>query len=470
MESIMTKVTRFAPSPTGSLHIGGVRTALFNFVYSKQQKGKFLIRIEDTDAERSTREFESNILKGLADMGIVPDETPVRQSERSELYQNAIAQIIDSGKAYYCECSRERLDEMRSTQQANGLKPQYDGKCRNLNLNKSEKSVLRLKTPQEGELIFHDLVRGEVMFQNSELDDLILVRSDGTPTYHFCNVIDDHDQGVTNVIRGEDHLSNTPRQIHIQQALELPSLEYAHLPMVLGQDKKRLSKRNAVTSLQDYFDQGYLQSSMINMLARLGWSKGDKEIFYIDDLISDFRIQEVQKAGAIFDPAKLDWINNNHIAALSFAEFKSQLMKFLDHQNIDLESKDNSDEILQAMRTSKPTLAGIAADLKPYFFDVDGYDEKAEKKFLVGSEKALEYVQRKLMGLEIWDEPSIDSALVDTQASLDLPTPKLNQPIRIAMTGSTQSPSLGLTLCLFGKEESNKRIQKALDHLKVSPS
>jgi len=470
MESIMTKVTRFAPSPTGSLHIGGVRTALFNFVYSKQQKGKFLIRIEDTDAERSTREFESNILKGLADMGIVPDETPVRQSERSELYQNAIAQIIDSGKAYYCDCSKERLDEMRSTQQANGLKPQYDGKCRNLNLSKSEKSVLRLKTPQEGELIFHDLVRGEVMFQNSELDDLILVRSDGTPTYHFCNVIDDHDQGVTNVIRGEDHLSNTPRQIHIQQALELPSLEYAHLPMVLGQDKKRLSKRNAVTSLQDYFDQGYLQSSMINMLARLGWSKGDKEIFYIDDLISDFRIQEVQKAGAIFDPAKLDWINNNHIAALSFAEFKSQLMKFLDHQNIDLESKDNSDEILQAMRTSKPTLAGIAADLKPYFFDVDGYDEKAEKKFLVGSEKALEYVQRKLMGLEIWDEPSIDRALADTQSSLDLPTPKLNQPIRIAMTGSTQSPSLGLTLCLFGKEEFNKRIQRALDHLKASPS
>ena len=468
MESIMTKVTRFAPSPTGSLHIGGVRTALFNFVYSKQQKGKFLIRVEDTDAERSTREFEENILSGLADMGIVPDETPVRQSERSELYQNAISQIIDSGQAYYCDCSKERLDEMRATQQANGQKPQYDGKCRNLNLSKSENSVLRLKTPQEGELIFHDLVRGEVIFQNSELDDLILVRSDGTPTYHFCNVIDDHDQGVTTVIRGEDHLSNTPRQIHIQQALELPSLEYAHLPMVLGQDKKRLSKRNAVTSLQDYFDLGYLQSSMINMLARLGWSKGDKEIFYIDDLISDFRIQEVQKAGAIFDPAKLDWINNNHIAALSFDAFKSELMPFLDNQKIDIASKNNGDEILQAMRTSKPTLAGIAADLKPYFFDVDGYDEKAEKKFLVGSEKALEYIQRKLVGLEIWDEQSIDNVLADTQASLDLPTPKLNQPIRIAMTGSTQSPSLGLTLCLFGKEESNKRIQKALDHLKAA--
>ena len=470
MESIMTKITRFAPSPTGSLHIGGVRTALFNFVYSKQQKGKFLIRVEDTDAERSTLEFEENILKGLADMGIVPDETPVRQSERSDLYQNAISQIIDSGQAYYCDCSKERLDEMRAIQQANGQKPQYDGKCRNLNLSKGENSVLRLKTPQEGELIFHDLVRGEVIFQNSELDDLILVRSDGTPTYHFCNVIDDDDQGVTTVIRGEDHLSNTPRQIHIQQALGLPSLEYAHLPMVLGQDKKRLSKRNAVTSLQDYFDQGYLQSSMINMLARLGWSKGDKEIFYIDDLISDFRIQEVQKAGAIFDPAKLDWINNNHIAALSFDAFKSELVPFLDNQKIDLASKNNCDEILQALRTSKPTLAGIAADLKPYFFDVDGYDEKAEKKFLVGSEKALEYIQRKLMGLEIWDEPSIDNALADTQASLDLPTPKLNQPIRIAMTGSTQSPSLGLTLCLFGKEESNKRIQKALDHLKAASS
>ena len=466
----MTKITRFAPSPTGALHIGGVRTALFNYVYAKQNKGMFLIRIEDTDAERSTREHEENILKGLSDIGINPDKPPVRQSERSELYKHAAQILIDSGKAYYCNCSKERLDEMRSNQQSKGLKPQYDGKCRDLNLKADPTTVLRLKTPQDGELIFHDLVRGEVVFQNSELDDLILLRSDGSPTYHLCNVVDDFEQNVTTVVRGEDHLSNTPRQIHIQQALSYPSLEYAHLPMVLGQDKKRLSKRNAVTSLQDYFDQGYLQSSMINMLARLGWSKGDKEIFYIDDLISDFRIQEVQKAGAIFDPAKLDWINNNHIAALSFAEFRSQLLPFLNSQNIDLESKENGDEILQAMRTSKPTLAGIAEDLRPYFFNVDSYDEKAEKKFLIGSEKALEFIQRKLNGLETWDEPSIDSALADTQAALDLPTPKLNQPIRIAMTGSTQSPSLGLTLCLFGKEESNARIQNALDHLKASSS
>ena len=461
----MTKVTRFAPSPTGTLHIGGVRTALFNYVYAKQNKGKFLIRVEDTDAERSTREYEENILKGLSDIGINPDEPPVRQSERSALYQQAVEQIIESGKAYYCNCSKERLDEMRAEQQSKGLKPQYDGKCRNLNLKPESSTVLRLKTPRDGELIFHDLVRGEVVFQNSELDDLILLRSDGSPTYHLCNVIDDYEQKVTTVVRGEDHLSNTPRQIHIQQALDYPSLEYAHLPMVLGQDKKRLSKRNAVTSLQDYFNQGYLKSSMINMLARLGWSKGDKEIFYLDDLISDFRIQEVQKAGAIFDSVKLDWINNHHLAALSFDDFKERLIPFLDSIDIDLTQKTNSDEIIQAMRSSKPTLLGVAKDLIPYFSQVESYDEKAANKFLIGSESVLEFVQRKLNSLEVWNEESIDHALNEAQTSLSLPTPKLNQPIRIAMTGSTQSPSLSLTLSLFDLAEVSNRIDAALEYL-----
>ncbi len=234
----MTKVTRFAPSPTGSLHIGGVRTALFNYVYAKQNKGKFLIRVEDTDAERSKKEFEENILKGLSDLGINPDEPPVRQSERSELYKLAAEKIFDSGKAYWCDCSIETLDKMRKEQEAAGKKPMYDGRSRNLGLERTNNSVLRLKTPQDGEIVFNDLVRGEVTFQNSELDDLILLRSDGSPTYHLCNVVDDFNQGVTTVVRGEDHLSNTPRQIHIQNALGYDSLEYAHLPMVLGQDKK----------------------------------------------------------------------------------------------------------------------------------------------------------------------------------------------------------------------------------------
>ncbi len=464
----MTTVTRFAPSPTGSLHIGGVRTALFNYVYAKQNKGKFLIRVEDTDSERSSREFEEDILKGLADIGIIPDESPVRQSERSELYLNAIQKIIDSGHAYYCNCSKERLNKVRSEQQAKGLKPQYDGKCRDLNHEANPSMVLRLKTPKEGELVFHDLVRGEVIFKNSELDDLILVRSDGSPTYHLCNVVDDYDQKITTVVRGEDHLSNTPRQIHIQQALGYPSLEYAHLPMVLGQDKKRLSKRNAVTSLQDYFNQGYLESSMINMLARLGWSKGDKEIFYIEDLISDFRIQEVQKAGAIFDPAKLDWINSNHLAALSLDDFKQRLIPFLETFNIDLDQKSNSNAIIEAMRTSKSTLRGVAKDLLPYFFQIESYDEKASKKFLVGSEPVLEFVQRKLSNLQLWDEQSIDKVLEEAKTTLNLTTPKLNQPIRIAITGSTQSPSLGLTLSLFDFHEVNLRIDKALKYLAES--
>ena len=461
----MTKVTRFAPSPTGPLHIGGVRTALFNYVYAKQNKGKFLIRVEDTDAERSSKEFEKNILRGLSDIGINPDEPPVRQSERSELYKLAAEKIIESGNAYWCDCSKEVLEEMRKEQESVGKKPMYDGRSRNLGLKRSENTVLRLKTPKDGELVFHDLVRGEVVFQNSELDDLVLLRSDGSPTYHLCNVVDDFSQGITTVVRGEDHLSNTPRQIHIQQALGYPPLEYAHLPMVLGQDKKRLSKRNAVTSLQDYFDQGYLESSMINMLARLGWSKGEKEIFYLDDLIVDFRIQEVHKAGAIFDSAKLDWINNHHLAALSFDDFKDRLIPFLSSVGIDLEQKQNSKEIIEAMRSSKPTLLGVAQDLMPYFFKIDSYDEKAAKKFLSGSESVLEFVQRKLNNLEVWNEESIDHALQEAQTALSLPTPKLNQPIRIAMTGSTQSPSLGLTLSLFDLDEVNNRIDSALKYL-----
>jgi glutamyl-tRNA synthetase len=461
----MTKVTRFAPSPTGALHIGGVRTALFNYVYAKQNKGKFLIRIEDTDAERSTKEFEDNILKGLSDIGINPDEPPVRQSERSQLYKLAAEKIIESGNGYWCDCSKDALEEMRKEQELAGKKPMYDGRSRNLGLKRSDNTVLRLKTPKDGELVFHDLVRGEVVFQNSELDDLILLRSDGSPTYHLCNVVDDYSQGITTVVRGEDHLSNTPRQIHIQQALGYPSLEYAHLPMVLGQDKKRLSKRNAVTSLQDYFDQGYLESSMINMLARLGWSKSDKEIFYLDDLIVDFRIQEVQKAGAIFDSTKLDWINNHHLAALSYDDFKDRLIPFLSSLGVDITQKQNSRDIIKAMRSSKPTLLGVAKDLIPYFSNIDSYDEKAANKFLSGSESVLEFVQRKLNNLEAWNEESIDNALQEAQTSLSLPTPKLNQPIRIAMTGSTQSPSLGLTLSLFDVIEVNKRIDAALKYL-----
>ena len=456
-------ITRFAPSPTGTLHIGGVRTALFNYIYAKQNKGKFLVRIEDTDQVRSKTEFEENIITGLYDMGLKPDANPVRQSERKHLYLDAAHRIIESGQGYYCNCSPERLDELRNSQMKAGKKPMYDGKCRDKGLEKSENTVLRLKTPNDGEVRFNDLVRGEVVFNNSELDDLILLRSNGTPTYHLCVVVDDADQGVTTVIRGEDHLSNTPRQIHIQQALELPALEYAHLPLVLGENKKRLSKRDSVTSLDEYISKGYLQTSMINMLGRLGWSKGDKEIFYIDDLLKDFRIQEVQKAGAVFDLKKLDWINTNHLANLSLEDFIIQLNPYLDQLGLKVSNRQNAETIIQNLRTTASTLSEIAIDLIPYFTDIKEYDQKSVEKFIAGSKNILEYVLRQLEPLDQWTEQALDEILAKCQKELDLKTPQLNQPIRVALVGSTKSPSLGLTLSLIGKELSLERIKKALE-------
>ena len=456
-------ITRFAPSPTGTLHIGGVRTALFNYIYAKQNNGKFLVRIEDTDQVRSKPEFEENIINGLHDMGLKPDADPVRQSERKHLYLDAAHRIIESGQGYYCNCSPERLDELRNTQMKAGKKPMYDGKCRDKGLEKSENTVLRLKTPTDGEVRFNDLVRGEVVFNNSELDDLILLRSNGTPTYHLCVVVDDADQGVTTVIRGEDHLSNTPRQIHIQQALELQAMEYAHLPLVLGENKKRLSKRDSVTSLDEYISKGYLQTSMINMLGRLGWSKGDKEIFYIDDLLKDFRIQEVQKAGAVFDLKKLDWINTNHLANLSLEDFIIQLNPYLDELGIKMSNRQNAEIIIENLRTTASTLSEIAIDLIPYFDDIKEYDQKSVEKFIAGSKNILEYVLRQLEPLDQWTEQALDEVLAKCQKELDLKTPQLNQPIRVALVGSTKSPSLGLTLSLIGKELSLERIKKALE-------
>ena len=353
-------ITRFAPSPTGTLHIGGVRTALFNYVYAKKHSGKFLVRIEDTDIERSTKEFEKNILDSLDSIGLSPDEKPINQSERGDIYQAAAQKIIDSGKAYYCNCSVERLEKMRSEQQANGQKPQYDGKCRNLNLKKSSDTVLRLKTPLDGEIVVKDYVRGDIVFNNAELDDLIILRSDGSPTYHLCNVVDDFEQGVTTVIRGEDHISNTPRQIHIQNALGYPELEYAHLPLVLGSDKKRLSKRHAATSLEEYKDEGYLDSAILNTLARLGWSRGDKEVFYLEDLIKDFDITEVQKAGAIFDVTKLDFLNSQHMANLSHEEFINAINPFLIDVGINLNEHIKKDLLIESMRSSSNTLKAVS--------------------------------------------------------------------------------------------------------------
>ncbi len=458
-------ITRFAPSPTGTLHIGGVRTALFNYVYAKKHSGKFLVRIEDTDRERSTQEFEKNILDSLDSIGLSPDEKPINQSERGDVYQAAAQKIIDSGQAYYCNCSVERLEKMRSEQRANGQKPQYDGKCRNLNLKKSSDTVLRLKTPLDGEIVVKDYVRGDIVFNNAELDDLIILRSDGTPTYHLCNVVDDFEQGVTTVIRGEDHISNTPRQIHIQNALAYPELEYAHLPLVLGSDKKRLSKRHAATSLEEYKDEGYLDSAILNTLARLGWSRGDKEVFYLEDLIKDFEITEVQKAGAIFDVTKLDFLNSQHMANLSHEEFISAINPFLIDMGINLNKHIKKDLLIESMRSSSNTLKGVCNNLICYFKDIDEYNQKAINKFIGDSDKVVSDLRNKINDLKTWDESSLDTLLQKYREEHDLPIPKVNQPIRIALTGSTNSPSLGTTLYLFEKEEVLNRLDALISFL-----
>jgi len=455
------KITRFAPSPTGNLHIGGVRTALFNYVYAKQSGGLFLIRVEDTDRERSKREYEEDIISGLEWLGISSDKKPIRQSERSEIYQRAAEKLISSGNAYWCDCSPEDLEEMREQQAAAGKKPMYDGRSRDLGLERSDNTVLRLATPLDGETVVKDLIRGEITFSNSELDDLILLRSDGTPTYHFCNVVDDHDQGVTTVIRGEDHISNTPRQIHIQRALKYPELEYAHLPLVLGEDKKRLSKRHAATSLNAYKEMGFTKDTIINALALLGWST-DNEIFSLEELIKSFKLENVQKASAVFDFKRFNWVSSKQLAKLEDDDFFEAINPFMKDQGID-EDSPKYKKILLAMRTSKTNLKDIALATRPFFFDLDGYDEKGVKKFLNESFETLSFALEVLSKITKWNETELDMALINVRDYFNLPIPKVNQPMRIALVGSTISPSLGLTLELFGKEKSLERIQKAIE-------
>lgn len=456
-------VTRFAPSPTGTLHIGGVRTALFNYVYAKQHDGLFLVRIEDTDKERSTKEFEKNILDSLNSIGLSPDLEPINQSERNDIYTAAAQKLIDSNQAYYCDCSIEELDQMRAEQQSQGQKPQYDGRSRDKNLPKTENTVLRLKTPLDGEVVVKDYVRGDIVFNNSELDDLIILRSDGSPTYHLCNVVDDYEQGVTTVIRGEDHLSNTPRQIHIQNALGYPELEYAHLPLVLGSDKKRLSKRHAATSLEEYKELGYLDSAILNTLARLGWSRGENEVFYLDDLIKEFSISEVQKAGAIFDITKLDFLNSQHMANLDLHEFIDHLRPFLVSKNIDIDNHPKRDLLIDSMRSSANNLAGVALNLVCYFHDVVEYNQKAIDKFIGSSNQVLIDLKERLIDASEWDESNIDNILLKYREEKELSVPKVNQPLRIALTGSTNSPSLGMTLSLFEKDEAILRIENLIN-------
>ncbi|HCK68666.1 MAG TPA: glutamate--tRNA ligase [Nitrospina sp.] len=465
--SIPIKV-RFAPSPTGFLHIGGVRTALFNWLFARNHGGKFILRIEDTDLSRSTEESIQEILESMRWLGLDWDEGPFRQTERQEIYSEKVGQLLAAGKAYSCYCTPEELDRKRSEAQKAGLKPKYDGTCRNLSdVPKGAPSVIRFKAPLEGSVVVEDLLRGKVVFDITELDDLIIQRTDGTPTYNFVVVVDDSEMGITHVIRGDDHLSNTPRQCLLYDALDYARPQFSHISMILGQDKARLSKRHGATSALAYRDMGYLPDAMINYLARLGWSHGDQEIFSRKELIEHFSFDSVNTSAAIFDADKLSWVNEQYIQSTPPEELAQRLEPHLVTTGV--LAKDhglNMQEIAKVI----PCLKGRAktliemAEKSAFFFKKQvEFDEKARSKFLTDEVKPL--LKKVITGLSALDDFSsdtIESLFKKTVEEESLKLGKLAQPVRVALTGTTVSPGIYDVILLLGKEQTLKRLRDVI--------
>ena len=460
-------VTRFPPSPTGHLHIGGARTALFNWLFARQKGGTFVLRIEDTDKARSTEEATRAILDSFEWLGIDWDEGPHFQSQRTALHDTYVEKLLSTGKAYYCQCTPEELEKSRKDARDKGLKPKYDGKCRELALGPGPGKVVRLKSPVTGKTTFNDLIKGSISIDNSELDDLVLRRSDGSPTYHLAVVADDIDMGVTYIIRGDDHVNNTPRQILIYRALDEPLPAYAHVPMILGPDKARLSKRHGATSVLTYRDMGYLPQALLNALARLGWSYGDQEKFSIDELIEKFTLENVGKSPGIFNMEKLLDLNAQYIRESETGYLTESVRPFL--EELGCRGLDNP-MVAQAVETLKPrsrTLVEMAEGALFYFQEDIAYEEKGDKKFLKPNN--LEHLQNIRLQLEDADDFSIEALenvfrnfLEEHQIKLG----KIAQPIRVALTGKTASPGLFEVMKVLGKEKVLNRLDKALAHIR----
>ena len=453
-------ITRFAPSPTGNLHIGGARTALFNWLFARNQGGKFLLRIEDTDKTRSETKYVESILESLDWLGIDYDDNLVYQSDRFDKYTSAIDKLLDSGDAYYCNCSKEELDKLRSEQQKLGLKPKYDGRNRELSLEKGSDTVVRFKTPSEGEITLEDTLKGSVSVNNKELDDLIIQRADGTPTYNLTVVVDDIDMGITNVIRGDDHLNNTYRQAHMMNALGYKIPTYTHIPLIMGEDRKRLSKRHGATSTYDFRKEGFLPISIINYLARLGWSDGDKEKFTLEELITLFNLNSLNKSSSIFDYKKLNSLNKYFIKELQIDD----IYKEFTHLTKDFNrfSEEKIIEIIEAQRDRCKTIKEIIDESQFFLSDDLAIDKKLIDKFLIeDNNKIFSSVITKLELIREWSLSNIKDAIADVMHELDLELPKFAKPIRVALTGSLSSPSIDLTIYLLGKESCIKRISAA---------
>jgi glutamyl-tRNA synthetase len=459
----MTVRTRFAPSPTGFLHIGGLRTALFCWLYARRHAGQFILRIEDTDLERSTPEAIQQILDGLEWAGLDHDEGPFYQTKRFERYKDVIEELLASGKAYRCYCSKEELEQMRAQQVARGDKPRYDGRWRERNDSiPGVPPVVRFKNPLTGEVVVEDVVHGRVVFQNSELDDLIIARSDGTPTYNFCVVVDDMDMQITHVIRGDDHLNNTPRQLNMLLALGQRPPVYAHLPMILGADGAKLSKRHGAVSVLQYRDEGYLPEAVLNYLVRLGWSHGDQEFFSIEEMIRLFDIADVNKSASAFNVDKLMWLNQQHMMRAPPARIVPVLRWHLDREGVQATNEAQLEQIVLSQRERAKTVREMAVNSMFFFRAPTGYDEKAVRKHVTADVLALLATAADELGqLADWSAPAIHRVISDLAVSRNVSLGKLAQPIRLAVCGGTVSPPIDATLAILGKAESLSRLGKA---------
>ncbi len=460
----MTVKTRFAPSPTGFLHIGGVRTALFSWLYARHHGGQFVLRIEDTDRERSTQEAVDVILEGLAWVGLDHDEGPYYQSRRFDRYAEVADQLLGAGKAYRCYCTRDELEARRVAQISRGENPRYDGRCRHRTTPVSGvQSVLRFRTPDTGVTVVEDLVRGRVEFQNAELDDLILMRSDGTPTFHFGVVVDDGDMGITHVIRGDDHLNNTPRQMHMIQALGLPVPAYGHLPMILGSDGAKLSKRHGAVNILEYRAEGFLPDAILNYLVRLGWSHGDQEVFSRAEMIQLFEIGAVNASASRFDGEKLSWLNQQYLKAAEPESLVGDFLLQLRRAGVDPARGPAPCAVIEAYRERATTLRGLADSAAYLYTDSPTIDEAAVRKHLtpaIGGSLAL--LTTRLSNLASWTRGGIHDEMAGVAADRGIGFGKLGQPVRVAVTGGTVSPPIDVTLELLGREKVLRRLAQAL--------
>ena len=454
---------RFAPSPTGTLHIGGARTALFNYLLARKERGTFVLRIEDTDVERSTQESVDAILQAMDWLGLSYDEGPFYQSQRYDLYKSKVAELLNSGAAYRCYCTVEELDAKREAAMKSGGKPRYDGTCRDRSDQPDTPFVVRFRSPRDGTTAFVDRIKGPISFDNAELDDLIIQRTDGNPTYNFVVVVDDAEMGITLVIRGDDHVNNTPRQIPMYAALGYATPEFAHVPMILGADKKRLSKRHGATSVMAYREMGYLPEAMVNYLVRLGWSCGDEEIFSMQELVEKFSLENVGRSAGVFNPDKLLWLNEHYIKTGDAKRLGGLLAEILAGQGVATAGGPELAAVVKTLQDRAKTLVEMAEGARFYFVAPETYDEEAAAKFLNADHRGmLELVLKHLEDLKDYSHEGVEQAFRSVMQESGLKFGKIGPSVRVALVGGAVSPSIYDVVAVLGKGEVLSRMKKAL--------